>query len=119
MNVLITWPKTKPLEDYLEALAAAKAFGEVINYRVAKPPTRHVKRCYVVYDGAIRGWSPIREVKYYGENTVRIVDGDGYWPAGYYIVRDPEWNEIRPIPMKGFQGWRYYDEDVVWAGATL
>lgn len=135
IDIVATWPKTRSLQSYLEALAAAEAFGDVVNYRVARPPrwdynavvyhpgTRWFQgtpRCYMVYDGFVRGYGWILSVEERGEHEVSRVsyrDDDpeqpgwaGFWPAGWYVVRDPHWYPVEPVPMKGFQGWRWYGE---------
>lgn len=117
-NIVVTWPKTKPLEVYLGTLRRAFLKGLVINYRVRHLPTwddatlEHdvlgwpfgVERphCYHVHDGAVRGWT---EVLYGCHRHDGEVDG---WPAGLYIVRSPEWHPVDPTPMAGFRGWRWY-----------
>jgi hypothetical protein len=111
-NLVITWPKRRSLESYLDGCKHAEENGLQINFRIAKPPARKVTgaRVFVVHDAYIRGFHTLIEVVERGENEVAIVNGDafaGFWPAGWYLVRDPTWHPIVPIPMKGFQGWRY------------
>lgn len=114
MDLLITWPKKRPLASYLDALTKAAAEGKVINFRVAKLPkigfldwSGRPKRCYVVYDGFVRGYNEILDLtgREHGE-----VDGfyGEEWGAGNYIVRDPLWHPVEPVPHKGFQSWHYY-----------
>lgn len=118
-DIVVTWPKrTKSLAAYLDELARARHEGLVINFRVANPPRwpdlheDHEAsgfdygiprpRCFMVYDGFVRGWL---EVLWVCERRAGEVAG---WPAGWYIVRDPEWHLIDPlVPMSGFQGWRW------------
>lgn len=117
-DIVVTWPKTKPLEVYLGTLRRAAREGLVINYRVRHLPmwddaindhgvtgwaygAEH-PRCYQVHDGKVRGWT---EVVYTCERAAGEVDG---WPAGLYIVRNPEWHPVEPTPMAGFRGWRWY-----------
>lgn len=114
-DLVITWPKTKRFDDYLHACAGAQMRNEDINYRISKAPNfdfgAHYPRpgrVYVVYDGFVRGYHELKFVIYRDDHEVLAVDGKGYWPAGWYLVRDPAWHEIELIPMKGFQGWRYY-----------
>lgn len=117
-DIVVTWPKTKPLADYLAELAAAVRDGLVINYRVARLPKWDDQieghgyrgwpygagrpRCFMVHEGAVRGY-----VKVIG--TCWRDDGEVEgWPAGWYIVRDAFFVPVTPRPMKGFQGWRWY-----------
>ncbi len=114
-DIVLTWPKTKPLADYLAELARAAAEGLVINYRVIHlptwdpPPKDSNVRCYMVHEGHVRGWSEVLYVALRGENEVADSTG-GFWPPGKYIVRSPIWHPIEPIPMRGFRGWRWFDE---------
>jgi hypothetical protein len=63
----------------------------------------------MVHTGQIRGWSTYRETVYRRAGEVRDPAG-GYWPEGWYIVRDPDWHVLRrPLPMPGFRGVRYLD----------
>lgn len=121
-DIVVTWPKTRSLQSYLDELERAEELGLRINYRVARLPRWSEEtlnldslaaRCYVVHDGAIRGWNDIITAEWYEDNEVSRVENDawaGFWPAGWYVVRDPHWYPIDPIvSMKGFQGWRWYD----------
>lgn len=115
-DLVITWPKTRNFEDYMTACTGAWMRHEDINYRISKPPSfefgAHAERSgrvYVVYDGFVRGYHELKYVIYRDDHEVLAVDG-GFWPAGWYLVRDPVWYEIEPVPMRGFQGWRYYEQ---------
>lgn len=119
-DIVVTWPKGTPLGSYLANLELAKRDELVINYRVARLPSwddaiadhdviswpygvEH-PRCYMVHDGAVRGWC---EILYCCERADGEVDG---WPAGLYLVRSPEWHPLeRPVQMAGFRGWRWFD----------
>lgn len=119
-DIVVTWPKTKPLENYVRNLRFADKKRLVINYRVARLPhwddaiedhgsrgwafgaTR--PRCYMVHSGFVRGYCEVLYTCYQEEGMVEE------WPAGLYVVRSPEWNPIEPIPMRGFQGWRWWRE---------
>ena len=112
-DIVVTWPKSRTLDSYLEELERAVDLGLEINFRVSSFPKQKVDRCFVVHDGAVRGWNRILRLEWIADKKVSRVRNDswaGFWPAGYYIVRDPEWHSIEPVPMKGFQGWRYYGD---------
>lgn len=114
-DIVVTWPSRRPLGSYLAELQHARREGLVVNFRIARAPSRPVRRCYVVHSGYVRGWSPVIEVRRRGAGEVARVRSDndsGLWPAGVYVVRDPEWNPLRKeVPMRGFQGWRWIDGD--------
>lgn len=122
LDIVATWPKIRTLESYLEELERAEDLGLFINFRVANLPkwgptpthpiVRQIPFCYMVHDGYVRGYNVIKDAVYHQANTVSRVENDswaGCWPPGNYIVRYPHWNPITPTPMKGFQGWRWYD----------
>jgi hypothetical protein len=118
-DIIVTWPKTRPLGSYYAELENAKRLGRVINFRIPTRPRATPRRCYMVYDGAVRCWSSVIEVVYRNAGEVRKVASDpgvvewGFWPAGWYVVRDPVYHELADhgIPMRGFQGFRYYEGD--------
>lgn len=111
-DLIITWPKTRPLQSYLDECARAVSQELMINYRVSYPPARMKlaadARVYVVHDGAVRGWSSFSSVIYCAEGEVRGVAGDPDWPEGWYIVRHPDWHPCAETPYMGFRGWRYH-----------
>lgn len=126
IDIVVTWPKTRPLQSYLDELERAERDLLVINYRVARPPRwkdlnalEREPRCYMVHDGFIRGYNEIRYVTEWGEGVVSRTSYDedgmgawaGFWPAGWYVVRDPHWYPVEPVPMRGFQGWRWYGKE--------
>jgi hypothetical protein len=120
-DIVVTWPKTLSLDDYLRASEIARIAGLQLNYRVGRAPSfdfgahRHRPgRVYVVYDGRVRGYHELLYTAYRDDNEVLDERTKGFWPAGWYIVRDPAWHPLpAPLPvMRGFQGWHwYYDAD--------
>jgi hypothetical protein len=110
VHLVLTWPRSRPLESYLAELREAEARDLVINYRVAsRPRVEAGGRCYMAHGGALRGWSEILGIEERGRHEVRDPAG-GYWPPGIYVVRSPRWHAIEPVPMRGFQGYRYLPE---------
>lgn len=111
MDIAITWPKTRTLESYLTELRKADDNGLLINYRVPTRPKRLVvaDRCYMIYDGAVRGWNEVLGVEH-RDDVLDPVSGEIMAP-GVFIVRNPLWFPIfgPEILMKGFQGYRYVD----------
>lgn len=116
-DIVVTWPKTRPLAAYLLELKKAAAEGLVINYRVSRLPRwpegvmrnwLRRPRCYMVYDGFVRGYCEIVDACYKPDGRVLDPHTGGFMRAGAFIVRDPEWHRVAPVPMKGFQGWRWW-----------
>lgn len=69
-----------------------------------------LERCYFVWDGAVRAWHEIED----------FIDGDGFAIQGPARFSDPVPGPAvvltsmhhrleKPIPMKGFRGFRYYE----------
>jgi hypothetical protein len=115
-DIVATWPKSRPLSSYLDELLKAYRTGQQINFRVARLPRldyaaweERPGRCYMVHDGAVRGYNEIDRFTHRAD--VRDPITGEFMPPGFYIVRDPRWNPIIPIPMAGFQGWRWFDEE--------
>lgn len=107
-DLVITWPKTRPLSSYLEHCQKAHHRKQFINFRIGSRPKRAAERVYVVYDGAVRGWHEF--VVAMKRRDVRDPQMGTVMEPGLYLVRRPTWHPLAtPIPMKGFQGWRYFD----------
>lgn len=113
-DIVVTWPKSRPLSSYLDELLKAYAQGLEINYRVSRLPQldfaaweERPGRCYMVHDGAVRGYNEINRFTH--RSDVRDPISGELMRPGYYIVRDPRWIPITPIPMAGFQGWRWFE----------
>lgn len=109
-DLAITWPKSRPLDSYKDELGKALEAGKVIFFRVPTLPKEMCEFCFCVHDGALRGFSRIREYAKVPDGVVKDPISGEYWPAGNYIVRLPFWHPLAdPIPMKGFQGYRYIE----------
>lgn len=102
----ITIPKTTDWGTYRQELAKASS-GEVMNFKVSSFPKKAKvgDRCYIVYDGLIRGWMPIvgfSEKEFTCTTTGRYL-------SGKFIERSGKFEELEePIPCAGFRGFRYY-----------
>lgn len=120
MDLILTWPRTRPLDSYVEEMKRAERLGQVVNFRVHNKPTLKVQgddweRAWMVHDGKVRGYSHIVEIAERGIGEVLRVQSDprgGYWPPGVYVVREAIFFQVEPIPMRGFQGFRYADPEV-------
>lgn len=110
-DIIVTWPSSRTLESYLVELNRAEQEEKVILYKVGKMP-RHVaagQRCYMVHRGYVWGYCEIIDLQFENEGVPPIdpISGERM-PRGNYIVRAPHWWQlVKPLPMKGFQGFRY------------
>jgi hypothetical protein len=110
VNIVVTWPKDRPLSSYLLELARAEAAGEDAFYRVRSRPDVHPEdKCYHVHDGWIRGYLVVQDVVEMGDDApIDQVTGRKFEP-GIYVQRHPRWYAVTQRPMAGFRGYRYYD----------
>lgn len=109
-DLFITLPKTIFWSDYEKELDKVKNGEEVMRFKVSYFPreTKIGNRCYVVHNGAIRGWMEI--VGFYDGNFVCSTTGQ-HW-NGKFVERSGLFHNIKPIQYKGFQGWRYFNRKV-------
>lgn len=109
MNIVVTWPKSRSLKSYLDAIERAKDREHLAFFKLSGCPrvAKH-ERCYHVHDGFVRGFLPIHSVIRFDEDApVDDMTGAQFVP-GIYVVRFPFWYpSIREKPMRGFQGFRY------------
>lgn len=111
MNIVVTWPKSRSLGSYLSELAKADRSGRVAYYRVSRrPDVQEGDRCYHVHTGYVRGYLIVMGIREMPGNVIDEVTGQPFKP-GIYVERHPAWFAIPPVAMKGFQGFRYYQEE--------
>lgn len=106
MDIIITLPKTVSWKQYEKELEAVKNEDQVINFKVSNLPKQSNAgdKCYLCYNGNIIGWMKITGFKSGGFSCTTT----GAWWEGNFIQRSGKFNKITPIPMKGFQGFRYF-----------
>ena len=113
MAWIVTTPKSEMANSAAEAAQCIKDGGGYY-FRRTIPFLRPVvgERIYYVEDGYIRGFAIVSN----------IVEGDSpfichttgrSWGRGRFAAMPSEtWNWIKPIPMRGFQGWRRMPADI-------
>ena len=105
-DIIVTIPKSIKWDDYKKELKAVEDGSQIMNFKVAAfPKTSIGSKCYLLYDGYIRGWMNIvgMEEKSF-TCSIKGID----W-KGKFIERSGKFNEIEPIRMNGFQGFRYFN----------
>ena len=104
-NIIITLPAKVKWEDYQKELDAVEWNKLVLNFKVPYFPqeTAIGCKCYLVHKGYIRGWMKI--VGFHEDDFICEITGK-HW-KGKFIERSGKFYKITPIPMKGFQGFRY------------
>lgn len=106
--IVITLPSKVQWEDYKKELAKAVDGKQVLNFKVFNFPKGITKgdRCYLVHRGYVVGWMTITG---FSEKEFRCTTTGKKW-KGKFIERSGPFHYINDrIPMKGFQGFRYFD----------
>lgn len=112
-DIIVTTPKSEIGNAAAEA-EACKRDGGGYYFRQFHALPRGVgvgSRVFYVEDGYVRGFAAVSAVREKGgtircDTTGRTWGGEG---RAFLVMRADSWNWIRPIPMRGFQGWRYFD----------
>jgi len=114
MDIIVTTPKSKMKEAVQEAADCIAAGGgeyfrrfPINCYPIS---LRSRDRVYYVEDGYVRGFALV-------SNIARRIEGfpcratGTLWPPGVFVFMAADsWKWIKPIPMKGFRGFRYADQ---------
>lgn len=105
MDIIVTLPKSTSWLEYEKELKAVESEELVMNFKVPNLPkeTSVGEKCYLCYKGNIVGWMKIVGLK---ENFFKCTTTGRTW-NGNFVQRSGKFNKIQPIPMKGFQGFRY------------
>jgi len=106
MDIVITLPKTVSWTDYEKELEAVKDGKQVINFKVPNFPvkTKVGDKCYLCHNGFVVGWMKIVN---FSEGYFTCSTTGECW-KGKFIQRSGLFHKVEPIPMKGFQGFRYF-----------
>lgn len=111
-DILITIPSTISWPEYQKELKAVEDGSQVMNFKVSKLPVRTAvgNKCYICYGGNIIGWMKIVGLKS-NENFDCTTTGKQW--SGNFIQRSGVFHKLeKPIPMKGFQGFRYFQNNL-------
>lgn len=105
MDIIITIPKLIKWIDYQKELKAAEE-GEIMNFKVNNFPKTNVGcKCYLLHDGQIKGHMIISGMS---EKEFKCTTTGKQW-KGKFIERTGKFFPLEdPIPMTGFQGFRYF-----------
>ena len=114
MDIIVTTPKDQIKNAAKEAEKALS--GEVSHYfrHFKKPPIdlNIGDKVFYVEDGYVRGFAVVVSItteKGVPCSTTGLKYGEGV----YVWMPVNTWNWIKPIPMKGFQGFRYVPDDFI------
>jgi hypothetical protein len=105
-DIVITLPSTIDWGDYVKELKTVENGYSVLNFSVNNLPTKTSVgcKCYLCWRGKIVGWMKISGLV---DNDFICTTTGKHW-KGKFIQRTGAFNYVdTPIPMKGFQGFRY------------
>ena len=106
MDIIVTIPKSIVWSDYERELKEVEDFTSVMNFKTPNfPKTSAGEKCYLVYNGYMIGWMLITGLS---EKRFECTTTGKIW-NGKFIERSGPLNRIDPVPMKGFQGFRYFN----------
>jgi hypothetical protein len=71
------------------------------------PNVNEGNRVYYVEDGYIRGYMLVYSKQFRESGLICQTTGSQYEPGLYIYYLADSWHWIKPIPMQGFQGFRY------------
>lgn len=104
---IITLPKTVKWEYYQKELNACADWSTEMSYRLRYRPKAAIgDRCFVLWNGKIRGWMKV--VIVHQSPEFKCSTTGKIWPRGWYITRSGPFNLVDGPEMKGFRGIREY-----------
>ena len=104
MDIIVTTPKSQMANAAQEAADCIKDGGGQYFRRLPRfTNIQRGDRVYYVEDGYVRGFAVVSRIEW----GHRLCETTGrQWPDGMYAVMDAaSWQWIKPIPMRGFQGY--------------
>lgn len=107
-SIIITLPSNEKWDEYENELEKVKNYSNVMNFKVHNFPKGITKgdKCYIVHKGFIKGWM---EIVGFSEKRFTCNTTNKEW-FGKFIERSGPFHYMtEKIPMKGFQGFRYFD----------
>jgi len=113
-NLIVTTPKSEMEISAEEAQECIKKGAGFYFRKFGKNKPKGLEidsKIYYVEDGYIRGFGVVASVV---QKDLKCESTDRQWGNGWYaIIPACSWNWIKPIEMKGFQGFRYFDDSNV------
>lgn len=115
-DIIVTTPITEMANAAKEAAWALQhEHGNPRYFRrfplTSVPKVEPGDKVFYVEDGYIRGFCTIINIKEIHHDITCMATMKIY-PPGIYVIMDAKsWIWIKPIPMKGFQGYRYTTAD--------
>ena len=107
-SIIVTLPSNESWEDYEQEFNKVKDYSSVMNFKVHNFPKGIQKgdKCYIVHRGWIKGWM---EIVGFSEKEFDCTTTGKQWKGKFIERSGPFHNIDENIPMKGFQGFRYFN----------
>ena len=114
MDIVVTTPKSERVKAEAETeWAKAQGGGPGVVYfrSVSKFPKDIAvgDKVFYVEDGYVRGYCTLAGLSA-GESGECQATGRDWGEGPQLVMRADSWKWVKPIPMKGFQGFRYFDQ---------
>lgn len=109
-NIIVTTPKSQMNNAAQEAANCLQQGDNAYYFRKfhVKPKGLDIgSKMFYVEDGYIRGFGIVSKIE--EDNKQCITTGKQHGNGFYAIMPANSWTWIKPIPMKGFQGYKYYE----------
>jgi len=120
-DIVVTTPKSEISTAAKEAADCIRNGGGYYFRRLPSMPHQFGagSKVFYVEDGYVRGYGLVCEAGGSTEGWV-CQTTTHYWPPGNYAVMPAQsWTWIKPIPMRGFQRWRYFSRPAEEVGGWL
>lgn len=108
-DIIVTTPKNKMAIAEEEARLCIESGGGFY-FRTFRNVPRHLgigSRIFYVEDGFVRGFGVVSEVK--NGNMQCETTGHDWGEGTHAVMPANSWKWTKPVPMKGFQGWHYFE----------
>lgn len=113
-NIIVTTPKSEIKNAESEAKMCIENGGGYYFRKLSSKPKNIVageSKIYYVEDGYIRGRATIIGIDDKSIQNCELTNKE--WHGILVWMTASSWEWIEPIEMKGFQGWRYFDNNGV------
>lgn len=106
--IIVTLPASVKWEDYEKELNKVKNYSQTLNFKVHNFPKGINKgdKCYIVHQGIIKGWM---EIVGFTEKEFECTTTNQLWKGKFIERSGPFHYLVDKLPMKGFQGFRYFN----------
>ena len=115
MDIVVTTPKKERVNAEAEAeWAKAQGGGPGVHYfrRMGRVPQelKPGDKVFYVEDGYVRGFCTLMGIDWGEQEAICEVTMRDWGNGAQLIMRADSWKWVKPIKMKGFQGFRYFDQ---------